>query len=190
MAKVAFLLNHLLQRTASRPLSANVMRLPSKSHPVLASFLAAGAALLPALLMALSEIFAAPSSVVALSEPDDAGYRGAGLVIAVMPFLYIVAVPICYAVGALLHSLGLVRFLNFLAGAVCVALLLGLGVGGLLSAPGRFGASDLAISIAVTTLLSLVTVLPAASCWWFFAVRPHNPSLNTDAPPGSDAPIS
>jgi len=161
------------------------MRLPSKPHPVLASFLAAGAALLPVLLMALSEIFAAPSGMDALGETDDAGYRGAALAIAAMPFLYIAAVPICYAVGALLHSLRLVRFLNFLAGAACVALLLGLGVGVLLSAPARFGVGDLAISVSVTTLLSLVTVLPAASCWWFFAVRPHNPPLNTDAPLGS-----
>ncbi|MEG2879657.1 MAG: hypothetical protein RR928_16560 [Comamonas sp.] len=144
---------------------------------MLASFLAAAVALLPVLLMALSEIFASPSGGVALGEPDDAGYRGAGLALAAMPFLYIAAVPVCYAVGALLLSFRLLRFLRFLGGASAVAISLGVGIGVLLSASTGFGLSDVPASVAVTTLLCLATVLPAASCWWFFAVRPHNPSL-------------
>ena len=92
------------------------MRLTSKSHPVLASFLAAGVALVPVLLMALSEIFAAPSGVVPLGEPDDADYRGAGLALAAMPFLYIIAIPVCYAVGALLLSFRLFIFAKFMGG--------------------------------------------------------------------------
>lgn len=166
------------------------MRLPSKPRPALASFLSAGVGLLPVLLMALSEIFAVHSGVVALGEPDDAGYRGAGLALAVLPFLYIAAVPVCYAVGALLLSFRLFRFLSFLAGAASVALVLGVAVGVLLSISARFGPSDLAISVAVATLLFLITVLPAASCWWFFAVRPHNTSLNTDTPPSGGVPVS
>ncbi|MEX8505752.1 hypothetical protein [Leptothrix ochracea] len=130
--------------------------------------------------MALSEIFAEPSGLVDIGEPDDAGYRSAALAIAAMPFLYIAAVPICYAVGVLLHSLRLFRFLSFMAGASCIAILLGLGIGMLLGASRRFGATDFLVTIAVTTVLSFITVLPAASCWWFFAVRPHNPSLNPD----------
>jgi len=166
------------------------MRLTSKSHPVLASFLAAGVALVPVLLMALSEIFAAPSGVVPLGEPDDADYRGAGLALAAMPFLYIIAIPVCYAVGALLLSFRLFIFAKFMVGATAVALLLGLAIGVLLGALARFGLSDLAGSVVVASLLSLVTVLPAAVCWWFFAVRPHNPSLNTGAPPSGGAPVS
>lgn len=164
------------------------MRLPSKPRPALASFLSAGVGLLPVLLMALSEIFAVPSGVVALGEPDDA--RGAGLALAVLPFLYIAAVPVCYAVGALLLSFRLFRFVSFLAGAASVVLVLGVAVGVLLSISARFGPSDLAISVAVATLLFLITVLPAASCWWFFAVWPHNTSLNTDTPPSGEVPVS
>lgn len=158
-------------------LSFDVVRLPFKLHQLLASFLAAGAALLPVLFMALSEISTAPSGVVALGEQDDAGYRGAGLALAAMPFLYLFAVPICYSVGALLLSLRLVRLLSFLAGATCIALVLGLVVGVPLGASVRFDAKDLAITVGVTTMLSLVTVLPAAFCWWLVAVRPHNPEV-------------
>ncbi len=154
------------------------MRLPFKLHQLLASFLAAGAALLPVLFMALSGISTAPSGVVALGELDDAGYRGAGLALAAMPFLYLVAVPICYSVGALLHSLRLVRLLSFPAGAACIALVLGLVVSVPLGASVRFDAKDLAITVGVTTMLSLVTVLPAAFCWWLVAVRLHNPAVS------------
>jgi len=154
------------------------MRLPYKPHQVLASFLAAGAALLPVLLMALSEISNVPSGVVALAELDDAGDRGAGLVVAAMPFLYLVAVPICYAVGAMLHSFRPVRLRSFLAGATCIALVLGLVVGVPLGASARFDAKDLAITVGVTTMLSLVTVLPAAFCGWLVAVRLHNPAVS------------
>jgi len=131
--------------------------------------------------MALSEIFAGPSDVVTAGESDDAGYRGAGLALAAMPFLYIVAVLVCHAVGTLLLSLRLLRFKSFLAGAIAVALLLGLAAGILLGVLNRFGLSDLPIFVAIATLLFLVSGLPAALCWWFFAVRPHNISFNPDA---------
>lgn len=166
------------------------MRLPSKPRPVLASFAAAAVALLPVLVMAAFEITAAPSGVVDLSQPDDAGFRGAGLALAAAPFLYIAAVPVCYAVGTLLVSLGLRHLGRFLAGTVAIALIFGLLAGVLLSLPSRFGLSDVVLSVAVSAVLFLITALPAALCWWFFAVRPHNPPLNTDAPPIGGAPVS
>ena len=165
------------------------MRLLSKPRPALASFIAAAVALLPVLLMAVSEVTAVPAGVSAAGEPDDAGYRGAALAFAAMPFLYIAAVPVCYAVGVLLVSLRLRRLASFLGGTAAVALLLGLILGVLIGAPSRFGLSDLVASIAVSTLLFLITALPAAACWWLLAVRPHNPSLNTDAPPSGGAPV-
>ena len=165
------------------------MRLPSKPRPVLASFAAAAVALLPILAMSVFELTATPSGVVDLTQPDDAGFRGAGLALAAAPSLYIAAVPISYVVGTLLVSLGLRRLSRFLAGTVAVALILGLLAGVLLSAPSRFDLSDVVISVAMSVLLFLITVLPAALCWWFFAVRPHNPPLNTDAPT-SGAPVS
>ena len=165
------------------------MRLPSKPRPVLASFAAAVVALLPILATSVFELIATPSGVVDLSQPEDAGFRGAGLALAAAPFLYVAAVPISYAVGTLLVSLGLRRLGSFLAGTVAVASILGLLTGVLLSAPSRFSLSDVVISVAVSVMLVLITALPAALCWWFFAVRPHNPPLNTDAPT-SGAPVS
>ncbi len=154
------------------------MRLISKPRPVLASFAAAAVALLPALAMAISEIMATQSGVVDPSQTDDPGYRGAGLALAAAPFFYIAAVPICHVVGSLLVSLGLRRLGRFLAGTVAVALLLGLLAGGVLSAPSRFGVGDVVLSVAVFSMLFLVSALPAALCWWFFAVRPHNLTLH------------
>ena len=166
------------------------MRLPSKPRPVLASFAAAAVALLPVLAMAVFEITAVPSGVVDAGQPDDAAFRGAGLALAAAPFLYIAAVPACHVVGSLLVSLGLRHLGRFLAGTVAVALLLGLLVGGLLSAPSCFGLGDVVLSVAVSAMLFLISALPAALCWWFFAVRPHNPPLNTDAPPIGGVPVS
>lgn len=166
------------------------MQLPSKPRPVLASFAAAAVALLPVLAMAVLEINTPPTGVFDPSQTDDAGYRGAGLAFAAAPFLYIAAVPVCYAIGALLASLGLRRLGEFLAGTVGVALLLGLITGLVLSAPLRFGLGDVLLSVAVSVMLFLITALPAAVCWWFFALRPHNPPLNPDAPPIGGAPVS
>lgn len=162
------------------------MRLLSKPRPVLASFAAAAAALLPVLAMAVLEINTPPTGVVEPSQTDDAGYRGAGLALAAAPFLYIAAVPVCYAIGALLASLGLRRLGGFLAGTVGITLLLGLIAGLVLSAPLRFGLGDALLSVAVSAMLFLITALPAALCWWLFALRPLNP----DAPPIGGAPVS
>lgn len=166
------------------------MRLLSKPRPVLASFAAAAAALLPVLAMAALEINTPPTGVLDPSQTDDAGYRGAGLALAAAPFLYIAAVPVCYAIGALLASLGLRRLGGFLAGTVGVALLLGLIAGLVLSAPLRFGLGDVLLSVAVFATFFLITAMPAALCWWFLALRPHNPPLNPDAPPIGGAPLN
>jgi hypothetical protein len=166
------------------------MRLPSKSRPVVASFVAAAVALLPILAMALFEITAAPPGVLDTNQLDDAGFRGAGLALAASPFLYIAAVPVCHVVGSVLVSLGFRRLGRFLAGTAVVAVLLGVIVGAILSAPSRFGLGDVALSIAVSTFLFLVTALLAALSWWLLAVQPHNPPLNTDAPPIGGAPVS
>jgi hypothetical protein len=126
------------------------------------------------MVFAILEINTPISGVVELGQIEDAGYRGAGLALAAAPFLYIAAVPVCYAVGSLLASLGLRRLFGFLAGTVGVALFLGLIVGLILSAPSRFGLGDVVLSVAVSVTLLLVTTLPAAVCWWFIALRPYS----------------
>jgi len=149
------------------------MRYLVKPHPILGSFAAAGVSLLPLLAMALYEINAAPFGVVDATQNDDAGFRGAGLALAAAPFVYIVVVPVCYTVGRLLMSLGLRSLGGFLAGTVAIALILGIFAGLLFAAPSRFGLNDVVLSIVACTVLVLVTALPAALCWWFFAASPH-----------------
>jgi len=83
------------------------------------------------------------------------------------PFLYLVAVPICYCGGALLVGLGLQRLASFLAGAAGLAILLGIATGALAGA----GSQDLLISVGISFLMSLVMAMPAALCWWWLARR-------------------
>jgi hypothetical protein len=149
------------------------MRYLTKPHPIFGSFAAAAISLLPVLAMAVVEINAVPSGVVDAGQNDDAGLRGAGLALAAAPFVYVIAVPVCYTVGMLLVSLGLRRLSGFLAGTVAIALILAIFAGLLIAAPSHFGVNDIVLSIAVCTVLLLITALPAALCWWFFAVSPH-----------------
>jgi len=162
-----------------------VLRL-ARPRPVLASFIAAAVALLPALLAALHEAVG-PSGDVSADNTDDASMRVAMLGLFAMPLIYVIAIPVCHLVGTLLVRLNLRRFWSFLAGAAVVACVLGTAFG--LSRPARFGWNDLWISIAAGVAVFLVTALPAAACWWVIAVQPHNSPLNTDAPKGG-APVS
>jgi len=149
------------------------MQPPSKPHPIIASYLAAAIALLPLLLITLFQIFGASPGVDASGEPDDAGYRSAGLVLAVMPFVYIGAVLVCYAVGVLLVALRLRRLSSFLGGAAGVGVALGAGASLLFAVLSGLSLWDCAVSAAGIMVLSLLAVLPAASCWWFLVVRPQ-----------------
>lgn len=162
------------------------MQLPSRPHPVLASFVAAAIALLPLLLMALSEIYDLPAGVVAAEEVDDAGSRGAALALLAAPFLYLAAVPICYCSGALLVRLRLRRLGSFLAGAAALALLCGVGLGALIGAPARRGSHDMLASVGASFLLFLVMAMPAALAWWLLAGRLHNLPLQRTAMPSAE----
>jgi hypothetical protein len=166
------------------------MRLSSKPRPVLASFVAAAAALAPLLTLAVYEI-ANPALIFdANGQVDDAGLRGAGATMIAAPFLFIAGVPMCFAAGRLLVAFRLQRLGGFIGGAAVLALFLGLLVGGYLGLAAGPGASQVLISIATTSLLLVVSSVPAACCWWFLAVQPHNTPLNPDAPPTSGAPVS
>jgi hypothetical protein len=158
------------------------MQLPSQPRPIVASFVAAAIALLPLLLMALSEIYGVPAGVVAVDEVDDAGSRGAALALLAAPFLYLVAVPICYCCGALLVRLRLLRLPSFLAGAAGLALFFAICMGAL----ARLGSQDLLISVGVSFLLLLVMTIPAAVCWWLLAGRLHNLPLQRTAAPSAE----
>lgn len=140
-------------------------------RPILASFVAAALALMPLLLMALTEVQSAPPGVVPLTDLDDAGTRGAALILAAMPVGYLGAVPVCYAAGALLVRLNLRSFAAFLAGAAGLAVLVGVGIGILLATPSRWGLQDLMGSMAGSCALLLAAALPASAAWWVLAGR-------------------
>lgn len=158
------------------------MRPPSKPRPFVASLIAAAVAVVPLVAFAMLENAAARSCVVAPSLPENEGFCGGLIALAASPFLYLIAVPLCYLSGQLLLSSRLQRLSRFLAGAAVLAVLLGVLTGWLISAPSRFGLRDLVVPLSEMTLLFLISVLPAALCWWFVAIRPHNPPLQRDAP--------
>lgn len=133
--------------------------------------------MLPLLLIALSEIYGVPAGVVVFDEVDDAGSRGAALALLAVPFLYLVAVPICYCCGALLVRLRLLRLPSFLAGAAGLALFFAICMG----AVARLGSQDFLISVGVSVPLLLVMAMPAAACWWLLAGRLHNLPLQRTA---------
>lgn len=160
------------------------MQLPSRPRPVLASFVAAAIALLPLLLMALSEIHGAPAGVVAVDDVDDAGSRSAAFALLAAPFLYLAAVPVFYCCGALLVRLRLLRLPGFLAGSACIALLFAICFGG--GVVARLGSQDLLISVGVSFLLILAMAMPAAVCWWLLAGRLHNLPLQRTATPSAE----
>ncbi|HNV89128.1 MAG TPA: hypothetical protein PKL53_09220 [Methylotenera sp.] len=136
--------------------------------------MASAVALLPLLAMMALEI-AYPD------ETDDSGFRGAAIAIGIMPFLYIIVVPVCYVIGTALASFGMHRLGRFMLGSAAIASLLGVLAGVLLSFPSRFGFNDVVLSSLIAVTLFLISALPAALCWWFLAVRPHNPSFKRDA---------
>lgn len=144
------------------------------------SFVAAAVALLPLLVVALSELYSTPSGVVSTEQVDDASYRGAGLFFAAAPFLYVATVPLCFIAGQTLLALRLSRLFQFLAGAVGGCILLSL-LGALAFGVVHASFSDGLGFFVVLATLSVVSALPAAAAYWYLVVQPHNPSLNTDA---------
>ena len=153
---------------------------------MLASFAAAAVGLFPMLLMALHEVNAEPAGIVSLADMDDAAIRSAGMALSAVPFLYLIAVPACYAVGTLFVKLRLRTLWNFVAGALALACVLGTGIGTVIADPSRFGFKDLLASIAISSLLLLVAALPAAICWWLLAGRLHNLLLQRTATPPAE----
>jgi hypothetical protein len=131
--------------------------------------------------MAVFEITSPPSGPVDLGQVDDSGFRGAGLALAAAPFIYLAGVPVCFAVGRLLMSLGFQRLGSFLGGTAVIAVLLGFIAGVILSFPSRYSLNDVALSVLIASMLFSISAVPASLCWWLFAVRPHNSSLHTDA---------
>jgi hypothetical protein len=122
----------------------------TKQHVIVGSLAAAGATILPVVVMALA----------------------AGAALTVAPLLYIAAVPVCCAMGKLLLAMGLKRLGGFMAGSVIVTLLFGMLAGLLLSSPFRYGIPDTLLTTSFTTLFALISGLPAALCWWLFVAAP------------------
>lgn len=152
-----------------------------KPHPILASFIAAAIVVASALLLVVFEISATPSGVGNLdAQPDSAAIRSAAVGLFALPFLYVIAVPVCYAVGTVLVKLRLHRFMSFMSGATVFALMLGGAFGTVLASHSR--PDELTLTITIATLFVLLLALPAASCWWLVAVRsyyrPGNPDLS------------
>lgn len=148
------------------------MRL-TKPHPVLASFSAAAVALFPVVVTAVLALTDVPGSQ-AFKVPDNSELRMAGVALILIPFLYVVAVPICYGAGALLLRIRLRSLGRFLTGTAVLAALLGSAIGMVLGMPSQYGASDIASSVVTSIILALFCALPAAVCWWILAAQPTN----------------
>ena len=143
---------------------------------VIASLIAGAVALLPFAALMASQIYYPD-----LNDIDDAGYRGAAIAIGLIPFLYIATVFLSFLSGSLLVKLNSARLSKFMLGASIIAILFGLIISLAFEKSSKFGVYDALLSSLFLTLSALVSILPAAICWWLIAVKPHNPSIKRDA---------
>jgi len=147
------------------------MQRSRKPRPFVASLVAGIAMLLPLAALAIHEIIA-PSLILPSGEVDDAGQRSAGLFFLAAPFLYVVAVLLCFAAGQLFRRCGLRRLWQYVGVAALISLLIAAPVARAASHPEKFGWSDTLIAfLAIGSVLFACSALGAA-CWWWFAVQP------------------
>lgn len=148
-----------------------------RPHPVLASFVAALAMIVPLAVMCFVEINSAPL-VLPSGEVDDAGMRGAGVMLLALPFIYMICVVLCHASGYILLRFGIRKLRQFLLFPLVVSVALGLLATLTLNGRSKIEATDIAIPF-----LTIAAVLGAIGCvgaavWWWLAVKPYNSSLN------------
>ena len=156
-----------------------------RPHPVLASFVAALAMIMPLAVMSFVEINSDPVGLPS-GEIDDAGMRGAGLTILALPFIYIICVLLCHASGYILLRFGFRTLRQFLLFPLVVSVALGLLVSLALSNTTKIELADIAMSfLAVSSVLGAIGGVGAA-VWWWLAVKPYNSSLN----PGSSGGLA
>ena len=137
------------------------MKLP---RPILASLIAPLATLLPIIAVSAFELSQGPAFIG--GEPDDASQRAVGVLLAMVPVIYVVLALIAHGLGTLFIRFGLRTMRSFLLGSVLLAVLL--------SVPFELGWSDLAVAdrlisfLVVWVALSIIAMAGAA-CWFLIA---------------------
>jgi len=124
-------------------------------------------------MLALSELFAQPA-ILATVEPDDAAMRGSGLVLLVLPFLYLIAVAAAFVSGVLLLRSQCKSLRAFILAALGVAVLVGICMAILAAPPGRSTALETLFVFALTFVFAAISFVPAAGCWWLLGARSND----------------
>lgn len=149
------------------------MRHSRVTRPLLASLLSGAVALIPLSLLALTELFAQPV-VLSTGKADDIAMRGSGLVILSLPFLYIFATTLAFGLGLFLLRLRRATLRDFLFVALMVTLVLATLLAVMTVSFTKSSALDYLLVFAFTFALAVVSILPAAICWWLLGARGIN----------------
>lgn len=157
----------------------------NKLRPVLASFTAPIAALLPVLALAAYELNA--PVVIINGEADDAPQRALGLLLVGLPVIYVVLALVAFVAGWAFIRIGLVSLRRFILGASVLAVLLAIPFGLVGSNPSQYGLQDLALAITVFCGIFLLMAVPGAVCWWYVA-KCHL-TFRSSGPPSAPAEL-
>jgi hypothetical protein len=152
------------------------MLLISKLRPVLASVVAAAVACWPFFYAAASELLRA-YGLVSPAEWGDDLFIGVNLV----PLLYPIALVSSFILGQVLICMGFTEGKAFAITAFGIALVIAAVVFGAQFMSFRFSFINGIVTFFTTLALFVFSFVPAALCWWYLAVRPHNMGVNPDS---------
>ena len=150
-----------------------------RPRPVLASFVAALAMILPIAVMCFVEINSDPV-VLPSGEVDDAGMRGAGVALLALPFIYMICVVLCHVSGYFLLRFGFRRLRHFVIFALAVSAVLGVMAGLNMGRSPKIELTNIAATFLLVAVVLGVIGSIGAAIWWWLAVKPYNLSLNRD----------
>jgi hypothetical protein len=138
------------------------------------------AALLPIFAVSAYELSQDPALIN--GELDDAPQRAFGVLLVMLPVIYVVLALMAHGLGALFIRFGLRTMRSFLLGSVLLGVLLSVPF-----ALGRpdVGVEDRLISFLVLGVAFSIIAIPGAACWFLIARRSQQP----DAAAGGESAV-
>ncbi|WP_424194975.1 hypothetical protein ACMYR3_04635 [Ampullimonas aquatilis] len=152
------------------------MRRLSKPRPLVGSLTAAVLALLPLILLALWKHGSISEGMAHLNKIDASLLRHAGTVLAISPYLYIAAVPLCFFAAQMLIGLGLSKLLHFLAGTLGICILASIFLTLLFGGKGFSMHTAFGVFGTILAITGL-SAFPAAISYWYLVIHPEMEEL-------------